>query len=91
MPERTLKITCDECGYSEEVPESKLAYEEAKTCPSCRKSKMWWVPPAEEARKREVRRAMPEGKPEFEFPLWLPWEGPPLPRDISSPWPWYKG
>ncbi len=64
MPEeRTLKITCDECGYSEEVPHSRLAYEEAKWCPECRKGKMWWVPPAEEARRREVRRkAMPEAK-----------------------------
>ncbi|GAI89554.1 unnamed protein product, partial [marine sediment metagenome] len=34
MPEeRTYKITCDECGYSEEVPEPKLIYEEGKTCP----------------------------------------------------------
>ncbi|GAI64941.1 unnamed protein product [marine sediment metagenome] len=61
MPEeRTLKITCDECGYSKIVPHSSLAYEEAKTCPSCGKGKMWWVPPAEEARRREVR--MPEGE-----------------------------
>ena len=62
MPEeRTLKITCDECGYSEEVPSSRLAYEEAKTCPSCRKGKMWYVPAAEEARRREVRMmVMPE-------------------------------
>ena len=64
MPEeRTLKITCDECGYSETVLGSRLAYEEGKTCPVCRKGKMWWVPPAEEARRREVRRkAMPEAK-----------------------------
>ena len=65
MPEeRTLKITCDECGYSEIVPYSSLAYEEAKTCPKCRKGKMWWVPSSEEARVREVRRmmAMPEEK-----------------------------
>ena len=62
MPkERTLKITCDECGYSEEIPSSRLSYEEGKMCPSCRKGKMWWVPLAEEARRREVRRkAMPE-------------------------------
>ncbi len=64
MPEeRTLKITCDECGYSEMVLDSRLPYEEGKMCPSCRKGKMWWVPPAEEARRREVRRkAMPEAK-----------------------------
>ena len=62
MPEdRTLNITCDECGYSEEVPSSRLAYEEGKWCPKCRKSKMWWVPPAEEARRREAKR-MPEEK-----------------------------
>jgi hypothetical protein len=56
MPEeRTLNITCDECGYSEMVLASRLPYEEGKMCPSCRKGKMWWVPPAEEARRREVR------------------------------------
>ncbi|GAI76183.1 unnamed protein product [marine sediment metagenome] len=48
------KITCDECGYSEMVPQSRLAYEEAKTCPKCRKGKMWWVPPAEEERRRRL-------------------------------------
>ncbi len=64
--ERTYKITCDECGYSEVVPSSRLAYEEVKTCPSCRKGKMWWVPPSEEARRREV------GKEERVIsPLWI--------------------
>jgi len=59
-----LKITCDECGYSEMVPASRLSYEEGKTCPKCHKGKMYWVPPAEEARRREIygerRRSMPE-------------------------------
>ena len=59
MPERTLKITCDECGYSEIVPELRLTYEEGKTCPRCYKGKMWWVPVAEEARRREFKK-MPE-------------------------------
>ena len=59
MPEeRTYKITCDECGYSEEVPSSRLYYEEGKTCPKCREGKIYWVPPAEEARRREIK--MPE-------------------------------
>ncbi|MBA7599358.1 hypothetical protein ES703_06390 [subsurface metagenome] len=61
MPERILKITCDECGYSEEVPSSRLAYEEGKWCPKCRKGKMWWVPPAEEARRREFEKMIHEG------------------------------
>lgn len=62
MPEeRTFKITCNECGYSEEVPQSRLIYEEGKTCPKCYRGKMHWVPAAEEARRREVRRRiMPE-------------------------------
>lgn len=51
----TCRITCDECGYSEIVSCSRLAYEEAKRCPICRRGKMWWVPSAEEARRREVR------------------------------------
>jgi len=50
---RTYKITCDECGYSEEVPSARLTYEEGKTCPKCLKGKMYWVPPTEEARRRE--------------------------------------
>ena len=29
-------------------------------------------------------------RPPKEFCLWWPWEGPPLPRDRSSPWPWYE-
>lgn len=49
--ERTYRITCNECGYSEEVPESRLPYQEGKTCPRCYKGKMYWVPPAEEARR----------------------------------------
>ncbi len=56
--ERDYKITCDECGYSEMVPQSRLPYEEGKTCPRCLKGKMYWVPPAEEARRREIK--MPE-------------------------------
>ena len=71
MPdERTYKITCNACGYSEIVPESRLIYEEGKTCPRCYKGKMHWVPPAEEARRREVRSgAMPQ---EREIsPLWI--------------------
>ncbi|MBA7683356.1 hypothetical protein ES703_91720 [subsurface metagenome] len=55
MPERTYKIICNECGYSEEVPESRLPYEEGKTCPRCYKGKMYWVPPTEEARRREAK------------------------------------
>jgi len=59
--ERDYKITCNECGYSEMVPQSRLPYEEGKTCPRCYKGKMYWVPPAEEARRREIRRrTMPE-------------------------------
>ncbi len=74
LEERIYKITCDECGYSEVVPESKLIYEEGKTCPKCYKGKMYWVPPAEEARKREVRRrAVPEEKisPDIIIPIGL--------------------
>jgi hypothetical protein len=67
MPEeRTYKITCDECGYSEIVPQSRLPYEEGKTCPRCRKGKMYWVPPAEEARRREFMTEEREISP-----LWL--------------------
>ncbi len=59
--ERDYKITCNECGYSEMVPQSRLPYEEGKTCPSCYKGKMYWVTPAEEARRIEARRRpMPE-------------------------------
>ena len=65
--ERTYKITCDECGYSEEVSSAQLTYKEGKTCPRCYKGKMYWVPPAEEARRRELGgrygqggRTMPE-------------------------------
>ena len=58
--ERTYKITCDACGYSEMVPAPRLPYEEGKTCPRCHRGKMYWVPPAEEARRREVRRTMTE-------------------------------
>lgn len=61
MPEER-KITCDECGYSEVVPESKLIYEEGKTCPKCYKGKMWWVPPAEEARRREAKKMLEKEK-----------------------------
>jgi len=58
--ERTYKITCNVCGYSEKVSSAQLTYEEGKTCPRCYKGKMYWVP-AEEARGREVRRTtMPE-------------------------------
>ena len=64
---RTYKITCDECGYSKVVSSAQLTYEEGKTCPKCRKGKMYWVPPAEEARRREFwgrnrqgGRTMPE-------------------------------
>lgn len=56
--ERTYKITCNECGNSEEVPESRLPYQEGKTCPRCYRGKMYWVPPTEEARRMEVRRGM---------------------------------
>ncbi len=70
VPEvRTYKITCDECGYSEEVPEPRLPYEEGKTCPRCRKGKMYWVTPAEEARRREVMM-MPEEERRIS-PLWI--------------------
>lgn len=24
------------------------------------------------------------------LPIWLPWEGPPLPRTVFPPWPWNK-
>jgi len=73
--EPSYKITCNECGYSEMVPQSRLAYEEGKTCPSCYKGKMYYVPLTEEARRREVekyrqrRTTMPE---EREIsPLWV--------------------
>ncbi len=56
MSGEEYEITCNECGYSEMVPASRLSYEEGKTCPRCLKGKMHWVPPAEEARRREVRR-----------------------------------
>lgn len=69
MPkERTYKITCDACGYSEVVPERRLVYEEGKTCPRCREGKMYWVPPAEEARRREVM--MPGGERRIS-PFWI--------------------
>ncbi|MBA7531731.1 hypothetical protein ES705_23952 [subsurface metagenome] len=69
VPEvRTYKITCDECGYSEEVPEPRLPYEEGKTCPRCRKGKMYWVTPAEEARRREVIMPVEERRIS---PLWI--------------------
>jgi len=53
LGERTYKITCDECGYSETVPQSRLPYEEGKPCPRCSKGRVYWVPLAEEARRRE--------------------------------------
>ena len=61
MPEER-KITCDECGYSKIVPSSRLSYEEGKTCPKCYKGKMYWVPPAEEARRRKFKKMLEEEK-----------------------------
>jgi len=76
MPqERNYKISCNACGYSEEVPASRLPYEEGKTCPRCYKGKMYWVPSAEEARRREVRR---ETMPEEERRISIGWALPAL-------------
>ena len=60
--EHTRKITCDECGYSEIILNSRLPYEEGKTCPRCRKGKMYWVPAAEEARRREFQEIYGQGR-----------------------------
>lgn len=68
MPEeREYKITCNMCGYSEVVPEARLPYEEGKTCPICKKGKMYWVPATEEARRREF--GMPQERKIS--PYWL--------------------
>ncbi|MBA7558670.1 hypothetical protein ES708_00277 [subsurface metagenome] len=76
MPEeRDYKITCDVCGYSKEVPSSRLIYEEGKTCPRCYRGKMYWVPPAEEARRREVRSG---AMPEEERRISIAWAIPPI-------------